>query len=117
MNQELLKEITTSQINTEVPSFRTGDTLRVGVHIKEGNRERVQFFEGVVIGRKGHGVSATFTVRKMSNGIGVERIFPVNSPAIESIKVMRTGKVRRAKLGYIRGLSAKKARIKERKAF
>ncbi len=115
MNQELLREITKEQINSDVPAFRSGDTLRVGVRIKEGDKERIQYFEGVVISRKGSGVSATFTLRKMSSGIGVERMFPVNSPILESVKVMRKGKVRRAKLGYIRGLSAKKARIKERK--
>ncbi len=115
MNQELLKEITQEQINAEVPSFRPGDTLRVGVKIKAGEKERIQFFEGLVISRKGSGISATFTLRKISGGIGVERMFPVHSPILDSIKVMRKGKVRRAKLGYIRGLSAKQSRIKERK--
>ncbi len=115
MNQELLREITQEQMNSNIPAFRSGDTLRVGVRIKEGDKERIQYFEGVVISRKGSGISSTFTLRKVSNGIGVERMFPVHSPILESVKVMRKGKVRRAKLGYIRGLSAKKARIKERK--
>ncbi len=115
MNQELLKSITAEYVQNEVPSFRAGDTVRLGMKIKEGNRERIQYFEGVVIARSGSGVGATFTVRKISSGVGVERIFPVNSPSIDSLKVLRRGKVRRAKLTYLRGLSAKKSRIKERR--
>ncbi len=98
-----------------VPPFRAGDTVRVNVRVKEGDKERVQAFEGVVIARKGEGVSATFTVRKISNGVGVERIFPLHSPMLESINVVRRGRVRRAKLFYLRELTGKATRIKEKK--
>ncbi|MDQ8155443.1 MAG: 50S ribosomal protein L19 [Gemmatimonadota bacterium] len=98
-----------------VPPFRAGDTVRVNVRVKEGDKERVQAFEGVVIARKGEGVSATFTVRKISNGVGVERIFPLHSPMLESISVVRRGRVRRAKLFYLRELTGKATRIKEKK--
>ena len=98
-----------------VPPFRAGDTVKVNVRVKEGDKERVQAFEGVVIARKGEGVSATFTVRKISNGVGVERIFPVHSPMLESISVLRRGRVRRAKLFYLRELTGKATRIKEKK--
>ncbi|MCX5766109.1 MAG: 50S ribosomal protein L19 [Gemmatimonadetes bacterium] len=98
-----------------VPPFRAGDTLRVNVRVKEGEKERIQAFEGVCIARRGAGVSATFTVRKISNGVGVERIFPDHSPMLESIAVVRRGRVRRAKLFYLRGVTGKSARIKERK--
>jgi len=111
-----IEQITNKQLNPSVPEFRVGDTVRVGVRIIEGKKERIQAFEGVVISRKGTGVSETFTVRKMSSGIGVEKIFPVHSPMIAKIEVVRLGKVRRAKLSYIRSLSAKAARIKERRA-
>ena len=113
--QALIAAITASYIK-EVPTFHPGDTVKVFVKIKEGNRERIQMFEGLVIKRQGGGVSETFTVRKVSYGIGVERTFPVHSPAIEKIEVSRTGKVRRAKLNYIRTLSAKASRIKEKRA-
>ena len=93
---------------------RTGDTLRVNVKIKEGDRERVQAFEGLCIARAGQGLNENFTVRKLSFGEGVERVFPVNSPMLESIEVRRTGKVRRAKLYYLRGLTGKRARIAEK---
>ena len=96
-----------------VPEFRPGDTLRVGVKVVEGDRSRVQAFEGVVIRKRGHGIGTTFTVRKISFGVGVERTFPVHSPRIESLKVLRSGKVRRAKLYYLRDLSGKAARIEE----
>jgi large subunit ribosomal protein L19 len=99
----------------EVPPFRAGDTVRVNVKVKEGDKERVQAFEGVVIARKGSGVSATFTVRKISNGVGVERIFPLHSPMLEAISVVRRGRVRRAKLFYLRELTGKATRIKEKK--
>jgi large subunit ribosomal protein L19 len=99
----------------EVAPFRAGDTVRVNVRVKEGEKERVQAFEGVCIARRGAGVSETFTVRKMSNGVGVERIFPVHSPMLESIVVVRRGAVRRAKLYYLRDVTGKAARIKERK--
>jgi len=98
-----------------VPPFRAGDTVKVNVRVKEGDKERVQAFEGVVIARKGEGVSATFTVRKISNGVGVERIFPVHSPMLESVSVVRRGRVRRAKLFYLRELTGKATRIKEKK--
>ena len=103
------------QLKTEVPQFNIGDTVKVHNLIKEGTRERIQIFEGLVIGRHGGGISETYTVRKMSSGVGVERIFPVHSPMVAKIEVVRLGKVRRAKLNYIRGLSAKSARIKERR--
>lgn len=99
-----IEEITNRQLNPNVPEFRVGDTVRVGVRIIEGKKERVQAFEGVVISRKGYGVSETFTVRKMSSGIGVERIFPIHSPKLDSIEVVRKGKARRAKLYYARDI-------------
>ena len=99
-----IEEITNKQLNPNVPEFRVGDTVRVGVRIIEGKKERVQDFEGVVISRKGYGVSETFTVRKMSSGIGVERIFPIHSPKLDSIEVVRKGKARRAKLYYARDI-------------
>ena len=99
-----IEEITNKQLNPNVPEFRVGDTVRVGVRIIEGKKERVQAFEGVVISRKGYGVSETFTVRKMSSGIGVERIFPIHSPKLDSIEVIRKGKARRAKLYYARDI-------------
>lgn len=110
---DLLKEITKSQLRNDIPEFGPGDTVKVHVWIREGNRERVQAFEGVVIQRKGGGVSETFTVRKVSSGIGVERNFQLHSPSIEKIERLKIGKVRRAKLFYLRGLSGKAARIKE----
>ena len=98
-----------------VPPFRAGDTLRVNVRVKEGEKERIQAFEGVCIARRGSGVSETFTVRKISNGVGVERIFPVHSPMLAEINVVRRGRVRRAKLYYLRNLTGKATRIKEKK--
>lgn len=112
--QALIAQITNSYIK-EVPEFNAGDTVKVYVKIKEGNRERVQMFEGLVIKRQGGGISETFTVRKVSYGIGVERTFPLHAPTIEKIEVARRGKVRRAKLHYIRTLSAKASRIKEKR--
>ncbi len=99
----------------DIPPFRPGDTVRVNVRVKEGEKERLQAFEGVCIARRGSGVSQTFTVRKISSGIGVERIFPLHSPMIGSIAVVRRGRVRRAKLYYLRQVSGKAARIRERK--
>ena len=99
----------------EIAPFRAGDTLRVNVRVREGDKERLQAFEGVCIARRGAGVSETFMVRKISNGIGVERIFPVHSPMLESITVVRRGIVRRAKLFYLRGVTGKSARIKEKR--
>ena len=116
MSLLLIASITNEYLRNDVPEFRPGDTVRVHVKIKEGNRERIQIFEGLVIKRRGGGISETFTVRKMSYGIGVERIFPVHTPNVAQIEVVRMGKVRRAKLNYIRTLSAKAARIKERRA-
>ncbi len=98
----VIDKITASQLNPNVPEFRVGDTVRVDVKIIEGKRERIQAFEGVVVSRKGSGISETFTVRKVSYGIGVERIFPVNSPIIAAIKVNKRGKVRRAKLNFLK---------------
>ncbi len=103
------------QLKSDIPAFRAGDSVRVAVKIREGNRERVQNFEGVVIGIKGAGLSKTFIVRRVSYGVGVERIFLMNSPRLESIQVVRRGKVRRAKLYYLRKLRGKAARIKERR--
>ena len=112
--QALINEIT-AQYMKERPDFRAGDTVKVNVKIIEGETHRIQVFEGLVIKRQGAGIGETFTVRKISNGIGVERTFPVHSPAVDSIQVLRKGKVRRARLFYIRNLSAKAARIKERR--
>jgi large subunit ribosomal protein L19 len=100
-------------MRSDIPPFRPGDTLRVNVRVKEGDKERLQAFEGVCIARRGSGVNETFTVRKVSNGVGVERIFPVNSPSIGTLLVVRRGRVRRAKLYYLRNVSGKGARIKE----
>jgi large subunit ribosomal protein L19 len=111
--QQLIAEITKEQLRTDLPSFRPGDTVRVHVKVIEGTRERIQLFEGVVIKRRGGGVSETFTVRKVSYGVGVERTFPVHTPKIAKLEVIRRGKVRRAKLYYLRNLRGKKARIKE----
>ena len=100
----------------DVPAFRAGDTLRVSVRVREGDKERLQAFEGICIARRGSGVSASFTVRKISNGVGVERIFPVHSPMIAEVTVLRRGRVRRAKLFYLRSLAGKATRIREKKA-
>jgi large subunit ribosomal protein L19 len=105
-----------ANLKTDVPEFRAGDTVSVDFRVIEGNKERIQTFTGVVIQRRGHGISETFTVRKISNNVPVERIFPINSPRIASIKVNRLGKVRRARLFYMRDLQGKAARIKERES-
>jgi len=110
---KLIQEITQEQLRTDLPEFRPGDTVRVHVKVVEGNRERIQVFEGVVIKRRGAGISETFTVRKVSYGVGVERTFPVHTPKIAKLEVVRRGKVRRAKLYYLRQLRGKAARIKE----
>ena len=102
-------------LRSDLPPFRAGDTLRVNVKVKEGDKERIQAFEGVCIARRGSGVSESFTVRKISNGVGVERIFPVHSPMIGDIQVVRRGRVRKAKLYYLRELAGKATRIKEKK--
>src|SRR3954470_3742954 len=108
--QKLIEDITKEQLRSDLPAFRPGDTVRVHVKVVEGTRERVQLFEGVVIKRRGGGISETFTVRKISYGVGVERAFPVHSPRLEKIEVARRGKVRRAKLYYLRNLRGKAAR-------
>jgi len=113
MNMNLVKEVTASQIRTDLPAFRSGDTIKVNVRIVEGGKERVQAFQGVVIVRRGGGISETFTVRKMSGGVGVERQFSINSPMIASIEVIKQGRVRRNKLTYLRNLNGKAARIKD----
>jgi len=107
-------QVHTAPHRTDLPEFHSGDTVSVDFKVIEGNKERVQTFTGVVIQRRGSGVSATFTVRKISNGVPVERIFPLESPRLTGIKVSRQGKVRRARLFYMRGLQGKAARIKER---
>ena len=113
MNLNLVNEITKAQMKEDLPDLRPGMTVKVGVKIKEGDKTRVQVFEGIIIRIKGSGIGETFTVRKLSNGVGVERTFPLHSPVIDSIEVVRVGKVRRAKLYYLRGRSGKSARIKE----
>ena len=110
----VIDKINAKQVKANVPEFRVGDTVRVDVKIVEGKRERIQAFEGLVIGRHGGSVAETFTVRKMSSGVGVERIFPIHSPKIAGITVVRKGKVRRAKLTFLRGLVGQ-YRIKERR--
>ena len=111
----VLDELDAAQLRTDVPEFRPGDTVDVGVRVVEGNRSRVQRFQGVVIRRQGGGIRETFTVRKVSFGVGVERTFPVHTPVIEDIKVVTRGDVRRAKLYYLRELRGKKAKIKEKR--
>ncbi|MCF8228844.1 MAG: 50S ribosomal protein L19 [Bacteroidales bacterium] len=111
--KELIQYVDNLTELKELPDFKAGDTITVTYKIREGNKERLQNFQGVVLQRKGSGPSATFTVRKISSGIGVERIFPVSSPFIEAIKVNKRGKVRRARIFYLRALRGKKARIKE----
>ena len=113
MNMQLVQEITKKQLRNDIPDFKPGDTLKVYVKIQEGDKTRTQLFEGVCIARKGGGISGTFTVRKISYQVGVERVFPLHSPIIDRIEVAKIGKVRRAKLHYLRGLSGKAARIKE----
>jgi large subunit ribosomal protein L19 len=110
-----LDELDNASLRSDVPDFRPGDTLDVGVRVVEGNRSRVQRFQGVVIRRQGGGIRETFTVRKVSFGVGVERTFPVHTPVIEDIKVVTRGDVRRAKLYYLRELRGKKAKIKEKR--
>ena len=111
----LIAKITESQLRNDIPDFRAGDSVRVHARIVEGSRERIQIFEGVVIKRRGEGISETYTVRKISNGIGVERTFPLHSPRVDKIEVTRHGRVRRAKLYYLRALHGKAARIPERR--
>lgn len=115
MSQQLIKDVTQEYLRKDIPEFRAGDTVKVSIKIKEGERERIQVFEGLCIKKQNGGVGATYTVRKISYGVGVEKTFLLNSPMIEKIEVKRRGKVRRAHLGYIRGLSAKASRIKEKR--
>ena len=110
---EIIKNIEAEQLKEQAPEFRVGDTVRVYGKIKEGNRERVQVFEGTVLKRQGGGARETFTVRKNSNGIGVEKTWPLHSPNVEKVEVVRRGKVRRAKLNYLRDRVGKKAKVKE----
>ena len=113
MNQ--LDQVEKSYLRGEQPEFAPGDTVRIHVKVKEGDKERIQIFQGVIIARRGGGTRETFTARKMSGGVGVERIFPLHSPSIDRIEVVRRGKVRRAKLYYLRNLRGKAARIEERR--
>lgn len=110
---KLIEELTQGQLRSDIPAFRPGDTVRVHVKVVEGSRERIQVFEGVVIKRRGAGISETYTVRKMSNGVGVERTFPLHTPRVAQIEVVRQGRVRRTKLYYLRELRGKAARIRE----
>lgn len=109
----LIQSLTEGQLRSDIPEFRAGDTVRVHAKVVEGTRERIQIFEGVVISREGQGISEMYTVRKISGGIGVERTFPIHTPRVDKIEVVRYGKVRRAKLYYLRALQGKAARIKE----
>ncbi len=111
-----LESVAGAQLRTDLPDFKPGDTVRVHVRVVEGEKERIQVFEGVVIGLRGSRQGRTFTVRKVSGGVGVERIFPLNSPMIQSIEVSRRGRVRRAKLHYLRDRIGKKARVREKRA-
>ena len=113
MNLGLVNEITKDQMRTDIPALAPGQTVRVDVKIQEGDKFRIQAYEGVVTKVQGAGIGQTFTVRKLSNGVGVERTFPVHSPVIDKVQVLRVGKVRRARLYYLRGLAGKAAKIKE----
>lgn len=116
MSMELMKKAIGASLKTDIPNFQIGDTLNVAVRIIEGEKERVQLFSGVVIARRGHGISESFTVRRIVNAEGVERVFPLHSPKIASIEVVRHGRVRRAKLYYLRDRVGKRTRLKEVKA-
>jgi large subunit ribosomal protein L19 len=111
----LVKQIAAEQIRTDIPEFKAGDNISVHYKIKEGEKERIQVFQGTVLQSRNSGLDETFTVRKISSGVGVERIFPTNSPNIDKIEVNRRGKVRRARIFYLRGRSGKSARIKEKR--
>lgn len=110
---EIIKSIEAEQLKADVPEFRVGDTVKVYAKIKEGNRERIQVFEGVVLKKQGGSSRETFTVRKFSNGVGVEKTWPLHSPHVEKVEIVRKGKVRRAKLNYLRGRVGKRAKVKE----
>lgn len=112
---DLLRELEKEQLKDDIPEFSPGDTVRVHYRVREGDKERIQAFEGVCLARRGGGIGETFTVRKISSGIGVERVFPLHSPFIKQIDVVRRGRVRRAKLYYLRGLKGKAARIREKR--
>ena len=112
---DLLQELEKEHLRDDLPDFQPGDTIRVDYRVREGQKERIQAFEGVCLARRGGGMAATFMVRKISGGVGVERVFPLNSPSISAIKVIRRGRVRRAKLYYLRGLKGKAARIPEKR--
>lgn len=114
MNQEIIRQIENEQLKTDRPEFRVGDTIRVYARIKEGNRERIQMFEGTVLKRQNGGLQETFTVRRMSYGVGVEKTWPLHSPIIDKIEVVRKGSVRRAKLYYLRDRVGKAAKVKEK---
>jgi large subunit ribosomal protein L19 len=109
----LIQDLTKEQLRDDIPAFRAGDTVRVHVRVVEGSHERIQIFEGIVIKKKGAGIGATYTVRKISSGVGVERTFPVNDPRVAKVEVVRHGRVRRAKLYYLRERHGKSARIAE----
>ena len=112
---DLLRELEQEQLRQDMPQFAPGDTVRVLYRVREGEKERIQAFEGVCIGRKSSGISDTFTIRKISSGIGVERVFPLHAPTVKGVEVIRRGRVRRAKLYYLRGLRGKAARIQEKR--
>ena len=112
---DLLQQIEKEQLRDDIPQFSPGDTLRVLYRVREGEKERIQAFEGVCIGRKGGGTAETFTVRKISSGIGVERVFPLQAPTVKGVEIVRRGRVRRAKLYYLRNLRGKAARIQEKR--
>ena len=113
---DLLRELEQEQLRDDIPDFSPGDTIRVLYKVREGDKERIQAFEGVCIGRRGGGTGETFTVRKISSGVGVERVFPLQAPTVGGVEVIRRGQVRRAKLTYLRGLRGKAARIQEKRA-
>ena len=112
---DLLREVEQEQLRQDIPQFSPGDTVRVLYRVREGEKERIQAFEGVCLGRRGGGVGETFTIRKISSGVGVERIFPLHAPTVKGVEVVRRGRVRRAKLFYLRGLRGKAARIPEKR--
>ena len=114
MNMKLIQEVTATQIRTDIPEIRIGDTVVVGVNIIEGNKKRVQDYQGIAIKKRGEGISKSFTVRKNSNGVGVERVFPVNSPIVAYVKILSHGKVRRAKLYYLRKLKGKASKVAQK---
>lgn len=112
---DMLRELEKEQLRDDIPDFAPGDTLRVLYRVREGDKERIQAFEGVCIARRGGGIGETFTVRKISSGIGVERVFPLHAPTVKGVEMVRRGRVRRAKLYYLRNLRGKAARIRERR--